>query len=128
MKARDVMAAPPAVVTLKSSIAAAAKAMCDAEASLLPVVDSVAGGRLQGLITDRDILERCVGAKHAPGCTVGDHMTRHPLVTADPDDSLDEVVQRMESARVRRVPVVEMSGRVIGIITRSHTVADERAR
>jgi CBS domain-containing protein len=118
VKARDVMAAPPAVVTLSSSIAFAAKAMCDTEASLLPVVDSVDDSRLQGLITDRDILERCVSARHGSGCTVRDHMTRHPLVTAGPDELLDDVLQRMESARVHRVPVVESSGRVVGIIAR----------
>lgn len=112
------MAAPPAVVTLTSSIASAAKAMCDVEASLLPVVDTIDDSRLQGLITDRDILERCVSARHGPGCTVRDHMTRHPLVTAAPDDLLDDVLLRMESARVHRVPVVESTGRVVGIIAR----------
>jgi CBS domain-containing protein len=112
------MAAPPVVVTLTSSIASAAKAMCDTEASLLPVVDSMADGRLQGLITDRDILERCVGARHGADCTVGDHMTRHPLIVAGPDESLDDVLQRMENARVHRVPVVEADGRVVGIIAR----------
>lgn len=118
MKARDAMAAPRAVVTLTSSIASAAKAMCDTEASLLPVVDTLDDSRLQGLITDRDILERCVSARHAPGCTVRDHMTRHPLVTAGPDELLDDVLLRMESARVNRVPVIESSGRVVGIIAR----------
>jgi len=118
VKARDAMRAPPAVVTLASSIASAAQAMCDTEASLLAVVDTLDDSRLQGLITDRDILERCVSARHAPGCMVRDHMTRHPLVTAAPDDLLDDVLLRMESARVHRVPVVESSGRVIGIIAR----------
>ena len=118
MKARDVMTAPPAVVTLSSSVASAAQTMCDREVSLLPVVDTIANARIRGLITDRDILERCVSARHAPGCAVQDHMTRHPLVTVGPDDSLDDVLQRMESARVHRVPVVDSGGRVVGIITR----------
>lgn len=118
MKARDVMAAPPAVVTVSSSVAFAAKTMGDRQASLLPVVDTIENAQLQGLITDRDILERCVSPRHAPGCVVRDHMTRHPLVTVGPDDPLDDVLQRMESARVHRVPVVDSGGRVVGIITR----------
>jgi CBS domain-containing protein len=119
MKANDVMTAP-ALVTLSSSIAAAAQAMCDADVSLLPVVDDIEARRLQGVITDRDILERCVSARHRSGCRVGDHMTRHPLITVGPDDPLDEVFQRMENARIRRAPVVERDGRVVGVVTLDH--------
>jgi CBS domain-containing protein len=109
-------------VTPSTPIAAAAQVMRDSAASLLTVVDDPTTARIQGLISDRDILERCVSARHGPGCLVRDHMTAHPLVTVAPDDALDDVVQRMESARVHRVPVVESSGRVVGIIARTSLV------
>lgn len=127
MKARDVMTAP-AFVTLSSSIAAAAQAMHEADASLLPVVDDIETRRLQGLITDRDIIERCVSARHRSGCTVRDHMTRHPLVTVGPDDRLEDVYQRMENARVHRVPVVEPNGRVVGVLTRLRRGTEPESR
>jgi CBS domain-containing protein len=119
MNARDFMAAP-ALVTPSSSIAAAAQAMCEAEVSLLPVVDDVDTRRLQGIITDRDILERCVSAQHRSGCSVRDHMTRHPLVTVAPDDAIEEVFQRMANARVHRAPVVDDDGRVVGVVIRDN--------
>lgn len=126
--ARDVMTPPPAVVTSSSTITAAARVMSERNVSLLPVVDDAENARLEGLITDRDILERCVSARHGPGCTVRDHMTRHPLVVVTPDDAVDEVVQRMESACVHRVPVVEPTGRVVGIITRRDLAVGKETR
>lgn len=123
MKARDAMIAPP-LVTTGSPIPSAAKAMADANVSLLAVVDDLDARQLQGLITDRDILERCVSAKHGAACLVRDHMTRYPLVVARPDDPLDDVLQRMENACVHAVPVVESSGRVIGVIARGYLGSD----
>lgn len=112
------MVPSPTTVTPTTTIADAAMAMARSATSLLPVVDDATTARITGLITDRDILERCVSARHGPGCVVRDHMTEHPLVTVAPDDALEVVVQRMEMARVHRVPVVERSGRVVGIVAR----------
>lgn len=123
MKARDAMIAPPLVTTV-SPIPSAAKVMAEANVSLLAVVDDLEARQLQGLITDRDILERCVSAKHSAACLVRDHMTRYPLVVARPDDPLDDVLQRMENACVHAAPVVESNGRVVGVIARGYLGSD----
>jgi CBS domain-containing protein len=126
MKAKDVMI-EPTLVTPSSPIPAAARAMADREVSLLAVVDDVDAPRLRGLITDRDILARCVSAGHRSECLVRDHMTRHSLVVARPDDQLDDVLQRMENAHVHRVPVVETDGRVVGVVVRNQLGGAEHA-
>ena len=112
------MTAPPVTVMLTSTIAEAAAAMREANASMLPVVDGASTLLLKGVLTDRDIIERCVSAQHAPGCLVRDHMTESPLETAAPTDEIEIVVKRMDTARVNRLPVVAPDGRVLGVITR----------
>ena len=119
MLARDVMTANPVVVTPEESVARAAEIMRDFDIGIVPVVAERASLRLTGVLTDRDIAVRCVAARHAGYCRVRDHMTAGTLVVAQPDESLEQVVARMEQAQVRRIPVVEGDGRLVGIVAQA---------
>ena len=119
MLARDLMTASPFVVRAADAIAHAAAMMRAHDVGMLPVVADTRGQRLCGVITDRDIAVRCVGAGHRKGCTVADHMTAAPLATVGPGATIDEVAQVMASARVRRLPVVVDVGRVVGVVSRT---------
>ena len=119
MKTRDIMTTQPATVSPSDSILTAARSMRARGVGMMPVVDSPSTMRLMGVITDRDITIRCVAEGHNANCTVGEHMTTSPLTTAKPGDSVDALAKKMESARVRRVPVVETGDRLVGIVAQA---------
>lgn len=116
MKARDIMTVKPFVVTPDDPIAKAAEIMRYEDVGGVPVVDDPARPRLVGLITDRDIAIRWVARGHHTDCRVGDIMTPAPLQTVAPDADVDEIVEKMEYAQVRRIPVISDDGVLIGIV------------
>ena len=72
-------------------------------------------GRLKGIVTDRDIVLRCVAAENDPETTpVREIMTRN-LVTVSPKDDVREAARQMAEAQVRRLPVVD-NGKLVGFL------------
>jgi CBS domain-containing protein len=119
MFARDAMTISPAVVTTDDSIERAAELMRDWDAGLIPVVSNLVSMELVGVITDRDIVTRCIAARHLGECDVIAHMTRHKLVTVYPESPLQACALRMKEAQVRRLPVVDVDGRLVGMVSLS---------
>jgi len=60
---------------------------------------------------------RCAAAGHGPDCKVRDHMTRGSIVSVGPDTDAKEIAVRMEGFHLRRLPVVDRSGGVVGIVS-----------
>lgn len=107
------------VVSIRASadVADAAKLMRDEHVGFLVVFNE--GDEIRkpvGVITDRDIV-LLVNARdlNAHDVTVGDVMTRQPLIASEHDDVTD-LVQAMRMAGIRRVPVVDTRGALIGVI------------
>jgi CBS domain-containing protein len=119
MNAKMLMTANPTVITPDDSIPRAAEQMRNLDVGMLPVVDEIQTRRLVGVITDRDIVVRCLADHGSSHCQVRDHMTSHPLVFVHEDTPLDEIVRKMEEYQVRRLPVVTATQRVVGIITQA---------
>lgn len=119
MNARDIMTGSPAVVTPNEMVARAAELMRELNVGALPVVTDRSSLRLAGIITDRDIVVRCVAHRHSQICRVRDHMTIESLATVHPDDDVAQVMAVMERQQIRRVPVVDETGEVVGIIAQS---------
>ena len=112
---RDIMTSSPTKVETSTTVAEAAKIMASEDIGPLPVVD---GGRLVGIVTDRDLVVRVLAEDRDPKSTnVGD-VASSELVTVAPDTALDEALRKMASAQVRRLPVVE-GGRVVGIVAQA---------
>jgi len=93
--------------------------MRDLDVGIVPVVTSHSTNVLEGVITDRDIVVRCVAMQHDPSCRVGDHMTADHLDTVSPLTDLDRVIELMEKDRVRRIVVVDELNQVVGIIAQA---------
>lgn len=118
MRALDLMTCPVKVVAGHNPVSRAMRMFREWEIGILPVVFDDAPFRVQGVITPRDIETRCTRKGHGSDCPVADHMTRAPLVTVGPEASMEEVLDRMEASRLRRVLVVRGT-RLVGIIALS---------
>jgi CBS domain-containing protein len=111
---RDVMTSNPRTVETSSSVVEAARLMKSEDVGALPIVE---GDRAVGMVTDRDIVLRVVAAGgDAQSTTVGDVASRD-LVTVDPDQSLEEAARLMAQHQLRRIPVTEEDGRLVGILS-----------
>ncbi len=114
MEVKDLM--NPSVISIEptSSAALAARLISRHNVGVLPVCSS--DRRLRGVVTDRDIVLRCVAAEEDPAQTmVRDIMTRN-CVTVSPGDDCREATRLMSVQQVRRLPVVE-SGKLVGMIS-----------
>lgn len=119
MKAKDVMTADPTVVLPGEPLSRAAAIMRDKDVGIVPVVEDRESMKLKGVITDRDIAIRHVAEKHGDDCEVGAHLTGGPIDTVRPDADLDEVTRLMQRDQLRRIPVVDESNRLVGIIAQA---------
>lgn len=118
MKTREIMTENPRCVTPDTPVRDVARLMREGDFGLVPVVDHDDTRRLEGVISDRDIAVRCVAEGHDGNCRVGDHMTRDTR-TAREDEDVEQVMQVMRREQVRRVPVVNDTGRLVGIVAQA---------
>ena len=122
MKAKDIMTQNPRVVTPDTSVQEAARLMQREDTGVLPVVESEQSRRLVGMITDRDIAIRVV-AEGKNSASVRDAMSSG-VQTAKPDDDAKTVMDLMAREQVRRVPIVDDSGAVVGIVAQADIVRE----
>ena len=114
MKVSDIMSGGVVTINQREPVIAAARLFKRMNLGALPVTDRT--GRLVGMLTDRDIVLRCVAAgADAREQTVADIMTRG-IVTAVPGQSVAEAAKAMGRGQVRRLPVVER-GRLVGMLS-----------
>ena len=117
MLARDIMTRDPMFVLPSDPIWRAAEMMRYHGIGCTPVLADETTRRVIGVLTDRDIATRCVARKHGGNCTVADHMTSTPIHAVHTTDDATRVMQKMQSARVQRVPVLNADGALVGIIS-----------
>ena len=111
---RDVMTKNPQTVTSKDNIVAAARIMRDSDTGVVPVVENK---KIIGLITDRDIVVRMVAeSRSANDVNVSELMSKS-VRTVREDTPVNDVLTLMSSASVRRVPVVNSSDELVGIVS-----------
>jgi CBS domain-containing protein len=123
---RDLMTESPRTIEPSTTIVEAARLMRDEDIGPLPIVE---GDRLQGILTDRDIVLRVVAEGKDPSRATAGEIASRELVTVDPQQGLDEAMRLMEEHQVRRLPVCEEDGRLVGILAQADIarhVGDER--
>jgi CBS domain-containing protein len=123
---REAMTTQPKSVESSTSAVDAARLMDAENVGSVPVVED---GRLVGMITDRDIAIRVVGGGKDPQSTTVGEIASRELVTVDPQQDLDEALRLMAQHQVRRLPVVEEDGRLVGIVAQADVAreGDDRA-
>ena len=114
MKLRDVMTSPVVRIHPDETVAVAARTLTHYNIGMLPVCGS--DGRLCGLVTDRDIVTRCLASGRSPlNTSVRDVMTTQ-IVAARPDMEANLAAGMMGREQIRRLPVVE-NGKLCGIVS-----------
>jgi len=114
MKVKAVMTATPTTCTPDTTVAEAANLMWESDCGVLPIVDD---GELMGIVTDRDLFI-AVGTRNtrAVHLRVGAVATTK-VTTCAPDDEVETALATMKQARVRRLPVVDVDRKLIGILS-----------
>ncbi len=112
---KDVMTRNPVTASPNETVWEAVVKMDTLGVGALPVVDDE--GRVIGIFTERDLLRKVVARKLDPAKTlIRDVMTRNP-VTVKPDDTIETAKKLMAKIRARHLPVVDDSGKIVGIVS-----------
>jgi CBS domain-containing protein len=112
--AREIMHPDAKCVGEDQTLEEAARMMRDLRVGALPICG--ADDRLQGIITDRDIVVRCIAEGGDPRSITAHDMARGTPIWVDVNADQDEVLQLMESNKIRRLPVMEHE-RLVGMIS-----------
>ena len=122
MKISEIMSKNPRSVSPDTPVSEAAQVMKEEDVGLVPVVERVGGaetrGRLVGVVTDRDIAIRAVAEGRAIDAPVSDVMSGGVL-TCGPDDSVDTAMELMGQEQVRRIPIVDERGALVGVLAQA---------
>lgn len=143
----DVMTPNPITVSPQTPLKDAIQLLAEHRVSGLPVVDE--GEKLVGVLSETDLMWQETGVEPPPyimlldsviylknpakynqelhkalGQTVQEVMTSEKIVTATPDQSLQEAAHLMHDKQVRRLPVLNAEGQLVGILTRGDIVRE----
>jgi len=113
-KARDVMHIGAECIGENGTLSRAAEMMRSLHVGALPICGE--DGRLQGIITDRDIVVRAIAEGYDPDTATAGDLAQGAPVWVDADAETDEIVEIMVEAGIRRLPVLE-DRRLIGMIS-----------
>ena len=111
-KVADIMTDEVVTETVRDNIYEVAVKMKENDTGFIPVVE---GDKLLGVITDRDLVIRCMAEKRPNSTAVDEIMTRG-IKTASREMSVDEAAELMAEQQIRRLPVTE-GDRLIGIVS-----------
>lgn len=114
MRICDIMTERVVSIEQNESVAAAAKLLKRSNLGALPVCDEQ--GRLRGMLTDRDIVLRCVAMEADPKQTKVSEIMSRGIITTGPFEEVKKAVRLMSDDQVRRLPVLE-EGRLVGMVT-----------
>ena len=114
MKVSDIMSSHVITANQREPVAAAARLMKRHNLGVLPVCDD--SGALRGLVTDRDIVLRCVALDLDPADTMLREIMTRGIRTCRPTDEAEAAAGAMSREQIRRLPVVD-GGRVVGMVS-----------
>ena len=112
MKVREIMTKQPTTVEPDATLGEVATLMKQEDCGSIPVVE---GGRLVGIVTDRDIVVRGIAAGADPKTQRVSKVMSSDPVTVGPNDDIDAAEKKMADRQIRRLPVVD-GGKLVGLI------------
>ncbi|HEV7994465.1 MAG TPA: CBS domain-containing protein [Gemmatimonadaceae bacterium] len=125
MKVSEIMSKNPRTVSPDTPVSEAARVMKEEDVGLVPVVERVGGaetrGRLVGVVTDRDIAVRHVAEGRSSDAPVSEVMSGG-VKTCTTDDSVEDAMELMGREQVRRIPIVDERGSLVGVVAQADLV------
>ncbi len=114
MKVADIMTGRVICANQKEPVTAAARLMKRHNLGAIPVCDDE--GRLRGLVTDRDIVTRCIAMDYDPADTMLREIMTRGILTCKPSDDAARAAAAMGKEQIRRLPVTD-GGRLVGMVS-----------
>jgi CBS domain-containing protein len=122
----DLMTRDPVFCTPETTAQEAARLMRDNDCGSIPVVEDTVKRRLVAVVTDRDLAVRGLAEGLGPDTPVRQLWTERPA-TALPDDEVEIVRTVMMQQQVRRVPVIDKDGAIVGIVAQADIAREDSA-
>jgi CBS domain-containing protein len=126
VRVQQIMTPDPAACTPDTTAQEAAALMRDNDCGSIPVVENITSRRLIGTVTDRDLAVRGIANGKGPQTIVRELMTPDPI-SCVPEDEIEDLRQVMIEQPVRRVPVVDTDGRLVGIVAQADLAREDGA-
>jgi CBS domain-containing protein len=124
MKVREIMTTEVGSCGMEANLAAAAKVMWEKDCGSVPVVDGE--GRVVGIVTDRDIcMALTTRNARASDITVGT-LAGGAVKSCAPEDDVREALKMMQEEQLRRLPVVDDEGKLVGILSLNDVILNSR--
>lgn len=118
-KVKDIMTKDPACCTPETNLQEVARLMVEHDCGEIPVVDNLENKKPVGVITDRDICCRTVAEGKNPLEMTAQECMTMPCVTVSENDDVDACCKMLEQNQIRRVPVIDESGRCCGMVSQA---------
>jgi len=119
MQIQEIMTKDPRCCTQDTSLREVARMMVEFDCGEIPVVDNQQNFKPVGVVTDRDIVCRAVAEGRDPLELVARDCMTSPAVSVPPETTVEDCCRLMEQCQVRRVLVVDQSGRCCGIVAQA---------
>ena len=126
MRIQEIMTKNPSCVTPDATVREVAQVMSREDVGIVPVVDDQSDKHLLGVVTDRDIAIRCIAEGKDGSCRVRDVMSTDDIATCSENDDIDSVMEAMRTEKVRRIPIVDDRGSLVGIVSQADVVRKAR--
>ena len=120
MKVKDVMTPDPKAIWLTESLTDAAKEMWENDCGALPIVKD--GGKVVGMITDRDICMATAMKDRNPSAISVEEVMNRIVYAAEAEEDIEQALQTMREHKVRRLPVLNLEGELQGIVSMNDIV------
>ena len=117
MQVKDVMTPDPTCCSAQDPLSKAAQLMVECDCGEIPVVDDTSTKMPVGVVTDRDIVCRSIAKGLNPLEMQVSEVMSTPLISVRPSDSIEDCCYLMEQNQIRRVPVVDSDGSIVGIVS-----------
>ena len=127
MKVREIMTSNPATCSPETPFQSVARTMEQQDCGAIPIITS-AGTGVVGIVTDRDIVIRAVAKGRNPLELTAEACMTSPCVTITDEADVAECVKLMEDHNVRRMPVVDGQGKLVGIVAQADIARHESRR
>lgn len=125
MKIRKLMTKAPTYCTASCTAEMAANLMNQCDTGILPVVQDSLDLKLIGVVTDRDLCLAVIAARRDPAHTAVNECMSRNAKCVGPDSEVENAVRIMAEHQVRRLPVVEENGKLVGMISLADLIEQE---